>query len=110
MTKLQLTIYLNETDRGAHAAAERGDTDVPLHETVVRRLLHAHIAGATVLRGVMGFGRHGKLHRTRLFGVSDDRPMVIVAVDEEERIRAVLPELRLLVTEGLITIHPVEVA
>ena len=102
MKKLQLTIYLNEADRGSQ--------DVPLHEVIVRRLLQAHVSGATVLRGVMGYGKHGKVHRTRLFGVSDDRPMVIVAVDEAERIRALLPELRTLVTEGLITLQEVEVA
>ncbi len=98
---LQLTVYLNEADRTPD--------DVPLHEHIVRRLLHSHIVGATVLRGVMGFGKHGQVHRTRLFGVSDDRPMVIVAVDEAERIRAVLPELRTLVTEGLMTLQEVEI-
>lgn len=102
MRKLQLTIYLNEADRGGE--------DVPLHEVIVRRLLQAHVSGATVLRGVMGYGKHGKVHRTRLFGVSDDRPIVIVAVDEAERVRALLPELRTLVNEGLITIHEVEIA
>ena len=98
--KLQLNIYLNETARSG---------DLPLHELIVRRLLHSNIAGATVLRGVMGFGRHGHVHRTRLFGVSDDRPIVIVSVDEPERIRAILPELRTLLPQGLITVHEVEV-
>lgn len=102
MTKLQMTIYLNETDRDSG--------DLPLHETIVRRLLHEHIAGATVLRGVMGYGKHEQVHRTRLFGVADDRPMVIVAIDEPARVRAVLPEIRTLVTEGLITLQEVEVA
>ena len=99
--KLQLTVYVNEADRGAN--------DVPLHEIIVRRLLHAHVSGATVLRGVMGYGRHERVHRSRLFGVSDDRPVMVVAVDEAERLRALLPELRALVTEGLITLHEVEV-
>ena len=71
--------------------------------------MHAHIAGATVLRGVMGYGIHGKVHHTRLFGVSDDRPIVIVAVDAEERIRAV-PELRSLVKSGAITLQAIELA
>jgi len=100
MRKLQLTIYLNETDMSG---------EVPLHELVVRRLLHQEISGATVQRGVMGFGKHGKVHRKRLFGVSDDRPVTITAVDEEARIRAILPELRQLVREGLITVQEVEV-
>jgi PII-like signaling protein len=99
MKKLLLTIYVNETDT-------RGD--LPLHELLVRRLLHLEIAGATVMRGVMGYGRHGKVHRKRLFGVSDDHPIVISAVDDEARIRAVLPELKTLVREGLITLQQVE--
>ena len=99
MKKLLLTIYLNETDT-------RGD--LPLHELLVRRLLHLEIAGATVMRGVMGYGKHGKVHRKRLFGVSDDRPIVISAVDDEPRIRAVLPELKTLVHEGLITLQEVD--
>ena len=100
MKKLQLTIYLNEADRAG---------DVALHELVVRRLLHSNVAGATVTRGLMGYGQHGQLHRQRLFGVSDDRPVVITAIDDAEKIRAFLPELRTLVAEGLITLHEVEV-
>ncbi|MBI2690304.1 MAG: DUF190 domain-containing protein [Acidobacteria bacterium] len=99
MKKLQLTIYLKETDRsGDHA----------LHELIVRRLLHSNIAGATVYRGVMGFGRHRHVHRTRLFGVSDDSPIVIVAVDDHDRVLAFLPELKTLLPSGLITVQEVE--
>ena len=72
--------------------------------------MHAHIAGATVLRGEMGYGIYGKVHHTRLFGVSDDRPIVIVAVDAGERIRAVLPELRSLVKSGAITLQAIGLA
>lgn len=100
MKKLQLTIYLNEADRMG---------DIPLHEDVVRRLLHFDIAGATVTRGVMGYGKHGRVHRQRLFGVSDDRPVVITAIDEEARIRPILTELKAIVTEGLITLQEIEV-
>ena len=100
MKKLQLTIYLNEADRMG---------DIPLHEDLVRRLLHFEIAGATVTRGVMGYGKHGKVHRKRLFGVSDDRPIVITAIDDEARIRSILTELKAVVLEGLITLHEVEV-
>jgi PII-like signaling protein len=109
MKKLQLTVYLNEADRSSANRDASVDNNVPLHETVVRRLLHAHIAGATVLRGVMGYGKHGRVHRTRLFGVSDDRPIVVIAIDEPDLIRAVLPELRELVMEGLITLQEIEV-
>ena len=100
MKKMQLTIYLNEADRIG---------DMPLHEDVVRRLLQFDIAGATVTPGLMGYGKHGKVHRKRLFGVSDDRPVVITAVDDEARIRPILTELRAIVMEGLITLHELEV-
>lgn len=100
MKKLQISIYLKETDRSG---------DLPLHELIVRRLLHSGIVGATVMRGVMGYGRHRHVHRTRLFGVSDDRPIVIVAVDDPDRVLACMPELKTLLPEGLITIQEVEV-
>jgi uncharacterized protein len=99
-TRLQLTVYLEETDMSG---------ELPLYEAVVRRLLHLNLAGATVFNGVMGFGSHGKVHRKRLFGVSDDKPVVIVAVDEPEKIRAAAEEIRRLVKEGLVTLQPVEV-
>jgi uncharacterized protein len=98
MTKLQVTIYLKETEMSG---------DVPLHEVIVRRLLHLEIAGATVLRGMMGYGRHGQVHRKRLLGVSDDHPILVVAIDEPAKIHAVLPELRRLHPEGLITLQEV---
>ena len=101
MTKrLQLTIYVD--------ASEMKD-EMPLYEFIVLRLLHQHIAGATAIRGVMGFGRHQQLHRKRLFGVSDDPPIVIIAVDEEDRIRPVLAEIRALLPQELMTLHEVEV-
>ncbi len=100
MKKLQLTIYLNEADQMG---------DVPLHEDVLRRLQHFEIAGATVTRGLMGYGKHGRVHRKRLFGVSDDRPIVITAVDDEARIRSILVELKAVVLEGLISLQEVEV-
>jgi uncharacterized protein len=98
--KIQLTIYLNEADRIG---------EMPLHEYVVRRLLHFEIAGATVTNGLMGYGKHGKVHRKRLFGVSDDRPMVITAVDEEVRIRSILADIKSVVRQGLITLQEVEI-
>ena len=99
MKKLQLTIYLNEADRMG---------DIPLHEDLVRRLLHFEIAGATVTRGVMGYGKHGKVHRKRLFGVSDDKPVMITAVDSERKIREILPEIRGMVKEGLVVLLDAE--
>jgi len=100
MMKLRLTIYINEADRVGEMA---------LYEALVRRLLHLEIAGATVMRGVMGYGKHGQVHRQRLFGVSDDRPMMITAIDDPARLRAVLSELRAMVREGLMMVEEVEV-
>ncbi len=101
MKKLQLSIYLNEAD---------GNGELPLHEVLVRRLLYLEVAGATVTQGVMGYGRRGKVHRKRLFGVSDDRPIIITAIDQAERIRSILPELKSMLPEALITMIEVEVA
>ena len=100
MKKLQLTIYLNEADMAG---------DLPLHEVIVRRLLHLEIAGATVTRGLMGYGKHGKVHRKRLFGVSDDHPIVITAVDDAARLHAIVPKLKAMAPEGLITLQEVDV-
>lgn len=100
MKKMQLTIYLNEADRIG---------EVPLHEDVVRRLLQHDVAGVTVTRGLMGYGKHAQVHRKRLFGISDDRPVVLTAIDDEARLRPLLGELRAVVAEGVITLHEVEV-
>jgi PII-like signaling protein len=97
---LLLTIYVDETDV---------EGDMPLYEAIVRRLLHHDITGATVQRGIMGYGAHGRVHRKRLFGVSDDRPIVVSAVDTAEKIRTLTPTIRHMVKEGLITMQPIEV-
>jgi uncharacterized protein len=98
---LLMTVYVDETDMR---------DEIPLYEAIVRRLLHHNIAGATVVSGTMGYGRHGRVHHKRLFGVSDDRPVVVLVVDQESKIRAVVPEIKAMVQEGLVTVAPVEVA
>ncbi len=101
MTKqTQMTIYLNEPDMNG---------EMPMYEFIVRRLLHLHIAGATAIRGLMGYGAHARVHRQRLFGVTDDRPILIIAVDQTESIHAVLPEIRSLVPSSLITLQEIEI-
>jgi PII-like signaling protein len=95
-----LVIYVDETDLWG---------TVTLYEAIVRRLRQLGMAGATVQSGMMGFGSHGKVHRKRLFGVSDDRPVVITAVDEESKIREILPEIRGMVKEGLVVLLDAEV-
>jgi hypothetical protein len=95
-----LVIFVDETDM-------RGE--LPLYEAIVRRLVQLDVAGATVSSGIMGFGSHHRVHRKRLFGVSDDRPITITVVDSEERIRAILPVIRPMVVEGLVLLLDAEV-
>jgi uncharacterized protein len=95
-----LLIYLDETDLW-HAQ--------PLYEAIVRRLRQVGLAGATVTHGIMGFGSHKKVHHKRLFGISDDKPVLISVVDEEPKLRAILPEIRGMVKEGLMVLMDVEV-
>ena len=93
-----LTICFDETDSYG---------DVPLYEAIVQRLVQLGIAGATVHRGIMGFGPNGLVHRKRLFGVSDDRPIIITVVDKEEKLLPILAEMRQMVAEGPIFLQDV---
>jgi uncharacterized protein len=95
-----LVIYVDETDLWGTGS---------LYEAIVRRLRQLGLAGATAQVGMMGFGSHGNVHRKRLFGVSDDKPVLITVVDEEHKIRAVLPEIRGMVKEGLVVLLDAEV-
>ena len=95
-----LMIYVDETDMW-----ETGS----LYEAIVRRMRQLGMAGATVHQGIMGFGAHMKVHHRRLFGVSDDKPIVITVVDNEQKIRNILPEIRSMVKEGLIVLLDAEV-
>lgn len=95
-----LLIFIDETDMHG---------EVPLYEAIMRRLLHRGIAGATVHAGIMGFGSHHTLHRKRLFGVSDDRSISIMVVENEQKLRAVLPEIRPMVKEGLVLLLDAEI-
>jgi PII-like signaling protein len=97
---LELRIHLGEADRW-HGR--------PLYEAILERLLERGMAGATVLRGIEGFGRNAHLHTSKLLRLSEDLPIVIDVIDSAERIRAVLPELDDMVADGLITLQPVEV-
>ena len=81
----------------------------PLFQVIVAFLRDRGMAGATVLRGIEGFGANAHLHTTRLLRLSEDLPVLIEVVDEEERIRAILPELDVMVGDGLITLEKIEV-
>ncbi len=94
-----LLMFVNETDRWH---------DAPLYQAIVMRLRQLNIAGATAQTGIIGFGHHHVLHHKGLFGISDDRPVTITVVDDERKIRAVLPELRTMVREGLILLVDAE--
>jgi PII-like signaling protein len=100
MSQKMLLIYVDETDLWQNR---------PLYEGIVRRLRQLGVSGATVQTGVMGFGSHGKVHHKRLFGISDDKPVIVTVVDAEPVIRQILPEIRGMVQEGLMVLLDVEV-
>jgi PII-like signaling protein len=95
-----LLIYVDETDTW-------GQT--PLYEAIIRRLRQLEVAGATAQTGIMGFGSHMRVHHKRLFGISDDRPVIISVVDDEAKLREILPEIRSMVHEGLVVLLDAEV-
>jgi PII-like signaling protein len=96
----RLTIYLGEGDHWHHK---------PLYHEIVRRARDAGLAGASVLRGVEGYGASSLIHTTRILSLSEDLPVVIVIIDEEAKLRAFLPQLDELIGEGLVTLDQVEV-
>jgi uncharacterized protein len=96
----RLTVYIGESDRHHHK---------PLYVEIVHRAHAAGLAGATVLRGVEGFGASRHVHTTRILSLTEDLPVVVVLVDEAERIERFALELEELVTEGLVVIEDVEV-
>ncbi len=94
-----LMMFVNESDTW---------NNMPLYHAVVERLRQLHVAGATAHTGIIGFGHHTRVHHKRLFGIADDRPVTITAVDEDTKLRAVLPELRTMIREGLILLLDAE--
>lgn len=95
-----LRIFIGEDDR---------DDGRPLYEAIVLKAREMHLAGATVLRGALGFGHSSRLHTTKILRLSEDLPLVIEIVDSEARISAFLPALDGLMTSGLVTIEQVRV-
>jgi hypothetical protein len=93
-------IYVGESDRWEGQ---------PLHEAIVETLRSRGIAGATVLRGIEGYGRSARVHTAQILRLSEDLPILIEVVDREDRLRAVLPEIDAMVDGGLITLEHVEV-
>lgn len=99
-TGLLARIYIGESDTWQGS---------PLYEAIVQLLRERGLAGATVLRGIEGFGAKQHLHTTRILRLSEDLPVLIEVVDAEARIRAILPELDAMVSGGMITLEPVEI-
>lgn len=95
-----IRIYIGEDDRW------EGE---PLHEAIVKRLRMLDIAGATVYRGLMGYGAQNRVHRSGFLGLSTDLPIMISVIDAEEKIRKVLPIMDEMVDEGLIALSDVEI-
>ncbi|MFR9730971.1 DUF190 domain-containing protein [Saccharopolyspora sp. MS10] len=94
-----MSIFVGADDRYHHH---------PLHHEIVKRARDAGLAGATVLRGVEGYGASSRVHTTRLLDLAEDLPVLIVVVDVEERVRAFLPELDGLITDGAVVLDEVE--
>jgi len=95
-----LRIFIGESDR--HAGH-------PLHEAIVLKARELHLAGATVLRGAMGFGKSSRLHTNKILRLSVDLPLIIEIVDSEENINAFLPALEVMIGGGLVTLEKVRV-
>jgi uncharacterized protein len=81
----------------------------PLHEAIVLKAREQHLAGATVLRGPMGFGHSSRLHTTKILRLSEDLPLVIEIVDSDAKIQAFLPLLDAMMGSGLVTLEKVQV-
>jgi uncharacterized protein len=95
---LLLRIFIGESDRhGGH----------PLHEAIVLKARELHLAGATVLRGAMGYGKSSRLHTSKILRLSYDLPVVIEITDSEEKINAFLPVLDGMISGGLVTLEKV---
>ena len=105
MTRLQgegklVRIFIGESDRW-HGR--------PLYQAIVERVRKEGLAGATVIRGIEGFGAKSHLHTSRILRLSEDMPVVVEIVDTAERVDGLLPLLDEMVADGLVTIEPVHV-
>ena len=95
-----LRIFIGESDRWEHK---------PLYEAIVMKAREMHLAGATVLRGPMGFGKSSRLHTAKILRLSTDLPLVIEIVDAEEKIQQFLPALDGMLKGGLVTTEKITV-
>ncbi len=99
-TATRLTIFIGETDQWHHR---------PVYTEIVHRAHTAGLAGASVMRGIEGFGKSSHIHTSRILSLSQDLPVAVVIVDTDEKVRDFLPHLDELVSEGLVILDSVEV-
>ncbi len=95
-----LRVFIGESDKSGHR---------PLYEEIVLKAREAGLAGATVLRGVMGFGKNSILHTAKILRLSEDLPMIIEIVDSLEKVEAFVPTLDEMIKDGLVTIEKIRV-
>ncbi len=96
----RLTIYVGESDQWDHR---------PLYKAIVETLRERGMAGATVMRGIEGFGKTSRIHTASILRLSEDLPIVIEVVDTAERIGSALPLIHEMVSRGLVTLEDLEV-
>lgn len=95
-----LRVFFGEDDKSGH---------LPLYEAIVLKAREMHLAGATVLRGSVGFGHSSRIHTTKILRLSQDLPIVVEIVDTQDKIDAFLPILDGMMSSGLITLEKVQV-
>jgi PII-like signaling protein len=95
-----LRIFIGDSDRHHHK---------PLYEAILETAREHHLAGATVLRGYLGFGAHSHIHTAKILRLSEDLPVVIEIVDAADKIEAFLPVVDAMMAEGMVTVEPVRV-
>lgn len=100
-TAVLLRVFIGDSDR---------HKKVPLHEAIVKEARKRGLAGATVVHGVMGFGKSSRIHTAGVLRLSEDLPVVVEIVDTPERIQSFLPDLDQMISDGLVTIEDIEVA
>ena len=95
-----LRVFFGEEDKFEH---------LPLHEAIVLKAREMHLAGATVLRGHVGYGHSSRIHTTKILRLSQDLPIIVEIVDAQDKIDAFLPVLDRMMSSGLVTIEKVQV-
>jgi uncharacterized protein len=96
---LYLKIFISETDK---------HNGKPLYEAIVLKAKELNLAGATVFRGILGFGAHHRIHQGKLLELSEDMPLVVEIIDTKDNVDKILPFLDEVVTQGLVTIEKLD--